>query len=64
MTSEEKNEKNRVIHRLSKAMRTRQRISDSMKRCSSPGNGEELIHRWQVITRRIARIEATLRGYD
>lgn len=64
MTSEEKAEKNRVIHRLSRAMRAQQIICDSMERCSSPGQGEVLIHEWQIIKRRIARIEATLRGYD
>jgi len=53
MTSEEKNEKNRVRKRLERARRLREW---ALSECSH--------QKFLVYDRRVKRIEATLRGYE
>ena len=64
MTSEEKAEKNRVMKRLTRALKMREIASLQCEESCLLESYETNIKRWDKLNHRVNRISATLRGYD
>jgi hypothetical protein len=64
MTSEERNEMNRVKKRLAKAINLRNSVALAYIDLYEGPKCNELMHKWQVLCQRITRMKATLAGYE